>query len=155
MKAPDVLDPIANEAEAEMAKVALRCISAALDHSAAPRIALLDERGVTTDAPVLSLPPQALRLFAEVLKRMAQRQPVMLLPQRHELSTQEAAALLNVSRPFVVKEIESGRIKCKKVNRHRRIEFEEVQRYMAQQQQTSEAAMQRLATLSEDLNLEF
>jgi excisionase family DNA binding protein len=155
MKTPDLLEPVASEEEAEMAKAALRCISAALDHSNAPRIALLDENGNTTDAPVLPLPPNALRFFAEVLKRMAQRQPIMLMPQRHELSTQEAAAFLNVSRPFVIKEIEAGRLVCKKVNRHRRIEFNELKRYMAQQKKTSENALQKLTELTEDLDLEF
>lgn len=155
MKAPDLLEPVASEKEAEMAKTALRCLSAALDHSNAPRIALLDENGNKTDAPILSLPPQALRLFAEVLKRMAQRQPIVLLPQKHELSTQEAADFLNVSRPFVIKEIEAGRLKCNKVNRHRRIEFDELKRYMAQQQKNSEDALRKLTDLSENLGLEF
>jgi excisionase family DNA binding protein len=155
MKSPDLLERVASEEEAEMAKTALRCLSAALDHSNAPRIALLDENGEMTDAPVLTLPPQALRVFAEALKRIAQRQPVMLLPQKHELTTQEAAAVLNVSRPFVIKEIEANRLKCTKVNRHRRIEFEEVMRYMNEQQKNSEDAMQKLTELSEKLKLDF
>lgn len=155
MNTPDLLEPVASEEEAEMAKVALRCLSTALDHSNGRRIALLAENGEKTDAPVLTLPPQALRFFAEVLKRMAQRQPIVLLPQKHELTTQEAAAVLNVSRPYVVKEIEAGRLKCNKVNRHRRIEFQELMRYMAARQQTTESSLQKLAELSEKLNLEF
>lgn len=155
MNTPDLLEPVASEEEAEMAKVALRCLSTALDHSNARRIALLDENGGKTGAPVLTLPPQALRFFAEVLKRMAQRQPIVLLPQKHELTTQEAAAVLNVSRPYVVKEIEAGRLKCNKVNRHRRIEFQELVRYMAARQQTTENSLQKLSELSEKLNLEF
>lgn len=155
MKTPELLEPVANEEEAELAKVALRCLSTALDHSNAPRIALVDENGKLTDAPALTLPPQALRFFAEVLKRMAQRQPIMLLPQKHELTTQEVAAFLNVSRPFVIKEIEAGRLKCKKVNRHRRVEFEELKRYLEEQQRNSEEALQKLADLSEKLGLEF
>jgi excisionase family DNA binding protein len=155
MKTPDLLEPVANEEEAEMAKTALRCLTTALDHSNAPRIVLVDGNGGQTDAPVLTLPPQALRFFAEVLKRMAQRQPIILLPQKHELTTQEAAAFLNVSRPFVIKEIEAGRLKCNKVNRHRRIEFDELKRYMAAQQNSSEEALQKLAALSEKFGLEF
>lgn len=155
MKTPDLLEPVASAEEAEMAKVAYRCLSAALDHSNAPRIALVDGDGVTTDAPVLTLPPKALRFLAEVLKQMAQQRPIVLVPQKHELSTQEAAALLNVSRPFVIKEIDAGRLKCRKVNRHRRIEFDELLRYQAEQQANTEAALQKLTELSEDLGLEF
>jgi excisionase family DNA binding protein len=155
MKSPDLLEPAASEEEAEMAKVALRCLMTALDHSNAPRIVLVDENGKQTDAPALPLPPKALRFFAEVLKLMAQQQPIMLLPQKHVLTTQEAAGFLNVSRPFVIKEIEAGRLKCTLVNRHRRIEFSELQRYQAGQQKRSEDALQKLTTMSEDLGMEF
>ena len=61
MSTPDLLEPPASEREAEMAKVAQRCLMAALDHSRAQRIALVDEKGEIADAPVLELPPQALR----------------------------------------------------------------------------------------------
>ena len=154
MKAPDLLEPVVSEEEAEMAKVAYRCLTTALDHSNAPRIVLVDE-GKETDAPALVLPPQALRFFAEVLKRMAPQQPIVLMPQRHELTTQEAAAFLNVSRPFDIKEIEAGRLKCHKVNRHRRIEYAELQRYKAEQRTSTAAALQELTDLSEDLGMEF
>ena len=155
MSTPDLLEPPASEREAEMAKVAQRCLMAALDHSRAQRIALVDEKGEIADAPVLELPPQALRFFAEMLGMMAQRRPVMLVPQNHELTTQDAAALLNVSRPFVIKEIEEGRLRCRKVGRHRRIEFEELRRYQAAQSEQSEQALRKLTELSQDLGLGY
>lgn len=158
MKDQEVLDP-ADQAEAEMALVAHRCLIAALDHSKADHIdVILDVSGPDGhkhETPVLKLPPRALRFFADVLRQMAKREPMLLVPQQHELTTQEAAALLNVSRPFVIKEIEAGRLKCRKVNRHRRIEFEELRRYQAEQQTRSEQALQALTKLSEDLKLEF
>ncbi len=155
MSTSELLEPLATDQEAEMAKIAQRCLMAALDHPRAQRIALVDEKGLLTDAPVLELPPQALRFFADMLGMMAQRRPVMLVPQNHELTTQEAAALLNVSRPFVIKEIEAGRLRCRKVGRHRRIEFEELRRYQATQREQSEQALQKLAQLSQDLGLGY
>lgn len=158
MKDQDVLDP-ANEAEAEMAAVAHQCLVAALDHSRADQITVVLD--VTVDGsqkhetPVLKLPPRALRFFADVLRQMAKREPMLLVPQKHELTTQEAANFLNVSRPFVIKEIEANRLKCRKVNRHRRIEFEELRRYQAEQKQQSEQALRDLTKLSEDLGMEF
>ena len=159
MKTQDILDP-ANEAEAEMAAVAHKCLVTALDHSNAAQIRLtLDlggkKRSSKYEPPVLNLPPRALRFFADVLRQMAKREPMLLVPQKHEMTTQEAANFLNVSRPFVIKEIEAHRLKCRKVNRHRRIEFEELRRYQATQQKVSEAALQDLAKLSEELKLEF
>lgn len=147
--------PQAEPQEAEMARVALSCLTTALDHSRAPTILLIDETGDRASAPVLALPPQALRFFVDVLRMMAQRQPVVLMSPRHMLSTQDAAALLNVSRPFVIKEIEAGRLKCQKVNRHRRIEFDELKRYQLEQERNSERAMQKMVDASEALGLDF
>lgn len=158
MKEQEVLDP-ASQAEAEMAAVARRCLMAALDHSKADEIQIIVDVGVAgtsqRNASVLKLPPRALRFFADVLAQMAKREPMLLVPQKHELTTQDAANFLNVSRPFVIKEIDAGRLKCRKVNSHRRIQFEELRRYQAEQSQKSEQALQTLAKLSEDMNLEF
>jgi excisionase family DNA binding protein len=158
MKDQEVLDS-ATAAEAEMAAVAHQCLVMALDHSHADHIDITLNVGLDADpayeAPVLKLPPRALRFFADVLRQMAKQEHLLLVPQKHELTTQEAASFLNVSRPFVIKEIEANRLKCRKVNRHRRIEFEELRRYQAAQQQQSEKALQDLTQLSEELGLEF
>lgn len=150
MKTSELLEPVASDQEAEMAKVAQRCLVTALDHSNARRIALVDEDGAITDAPVLELPPQALRFFADMLGMMARQQPIVLMPQKHELTTQEAAAYLNVSRPFVVKEIETGKLLCRKVGRHRRIELQVLERYVQAQQKASEDALQALADMAQE-----
>lgn len=158
MKDQEVLDPT-NDAEADMAAIALQCLTAALDHSKADHINIIldvsEEGEAKHETPVLKLPPRALRFFADVLRQMAKQEPMLLVPQKHELTTQEAANFLNVSRPFVIKEIEANRLKCRKVNRHRRIEFEELRRYQAAQQQQSEQALQDLTKLSEELGLEL
>jgi hypothetical protein len=81
--------------DAELAKEAERCIMMALDHSRAPTSALS---------------PQALRAVADLLGLLGRQQPVMLMPQKRELSTQEVAGFLNVSLPFVIKQIEAGKL---------------------------------------------
>jgi excisionase family DNA binding protein len=158
MKDQDVLDP-ADAAEAEMAAIAHQCLVTALDHSNADHIDLILDMSTEGDpkheTAVLKLPPRALRFFADVLRQMAKQEPLLLVPQKHELTTQEAASFLNVSRPFVIKEIEANRLKCRKVNRHRRIEFEELRRYQAEQQSKSEQALQELTQFSEELRLEL
>jgi len=155
MTIPESLGPVTSDRDAELAKVAQRCLMEALDHSRAPRIALVDQDGDMTEAPVLELPPMALRLFFDMLGMMAQHRPVMLVQQNHQLTIQEAAAFLNVSRPFVIKEVEAGRIKCRKVGRHRRIESTELRRYQGAQRLESERALQELAELSQDLRLGY
>jgi excisionase family DNA binding protein len=104
-------------------------------------------------APTIELPPQALRAIADLLGLMGQQQPVMLMPQKHELTTQEAANFLNVSRPHVVKLIEEGALKHRKVGRHRRVEFQDLVAFQQKLQQRSDEALQRLTDLSQELGL--
>jgi excisionase family DNA binding protein len=144
--------PILNEKEAELAKAAQRCIMAALDHSRAASITLVDERA-HGDEPAIKLPPKALRLIAQVLGAMGERKPFGLVPQKHELTTMEAAHLLNVSRPFVIKEIEAGRLKHSKVGTHRRIAYEDLAAYRASMQQRQDKALQDLADEAQELGL--
>jgi len=89
------------------------------------------------------------------LRQMAKREPMMLVPQKCELTTQEAAAFLNVSRPFVIKEINANRLKCRLVNSHRRIEFEELTRYQDAQKLRSENALRNLRKSSDDIGEEL
>jgi excisionase family DNA binding protein len=157
MKAQKILEP-ASDAEAEMASVAHDRLVAALDHSKADHIEIVvDVPGEDGShmVPTLKLPPNALRFFAEVLRIMARQEPLVLVPQKHELTTQEAAALLNVSRPFIVKELDACRIPHRKVNRLRRIEMKDLRAYQVAQQDASKRALDELAKLSQDAGMEF
>ena len=153
--ADQVLDP-ASAAEAEMAAIATACIMTALDHSKADHIKVSfdfeDDHGTT---PVLHLPPRAVRFFASVLQQMAKREPMLLVPQKAELTTQEAAAYLNVSRPFVINEIEAGRLHCRMVNRHRRIEFQELQAYKERQKHHAAEQLKVISRLTQALGQEL
>src|SRR5262245_39858219 len=131
--------------EAELAKVAQRCIMTALDHSHAHKIILVDETDQTGQPATLEVPPQALRLFADLLGRMAQRQPITLIPQKMLLSTQEAANLLNVSRPFLVKQLNEKKLDYIQVGRHRRITYDKLIAYQESMQRQAEEALQELA----------
>ena len=150
-----VLEP-ASEVEAEMAATATACLVKALDHSKADHIKITlefdDGKG---DPPVLHVPPRALRFFADVLRQMAQREPMILFPHKAEMTTQEVAGLLNVSRPFVIKEIEAGTLKCRMVNKHRRILFEEVMRYQAAQKEASEQALRQVSAIAQEIGQEL
>ena len=68
------IEAVLTPEEAEQAKVAQRCIMAALDQSKAYRIAVLDESGrPSNDMPAIAVPPRVLRLFADLLGRMSLR----------------------------------------------------------------------------------
>lgn len=151
----DLLDSVLSTEEAELAKLAQRCIMASLDHSPAHRIVLIDRDGGIDSSPTLELPPKVLRFFAEMLGAMAEQKLVTLVPQKHELTTQEAAAFLNVSRPFVIKEIETGKIPHRKVGRHRRVTFTDLVKYQRVSQEGSDQALQDLTDQAQTLGLGY
>ena len=140
--------------EAEMAKMAQRCIVAALDHSRAPRIVLIDEEGASNPV-TLEVPPQALRFFAEILGALARREAVSIIPRQSLVTTQDAANYLNVSRPFVVRQLEEGKIDFVRVGRHRRIEFHKLEAFAQSMHHAADAALTELAQQAQELNLGY
>jgi excisionase family DNA binding protein len=83
---------------------------------------------------------------------MAEGKAVQVSPVEAELSTQEAADMLGVSRPFLVKLLEQGKIPFKKVGSHRRIELKNLQAYERKQKAIREKNLAFLAKQAQDLN---
>lgn len=79
----------------------------AFEGSRAAQITLTTDTG---EHPTVAVPPAALKLIGQVLGAMSERRSVSIIANDHELSTVEAANFLNVSRPFIIKEIEAGRL---------------------------------------------
>jgi excisionase family DNA binding protein len=105
--------------------------------------------------PEFIVPPQALQFFSDILRQMVKREPMVLFAQKYELTTLEAAAFLNVSRPFVIKEINEGKLQCRLVNSHRRIEFQELVRYQVEQKKRSEEALKKIRNFSDEMGEEL
>ena len=145
------LAPI-TERDQEMARVAQRCIMESLDRSKAAEIVLKSDDG---ELPPVSLPPNSLRLIAQVLGALSEGKTVTVVPAERELSTLEAAHLLNVSRPFLIKQMESKKLPYKLVGSHRRVTFEDLMAYRQQMKAGQMDALQRLADDAAELNLDY
>ncbi len=145
-----------NEAQAQAAGHAARALARLLTP---PRrrsryIALRPEGGASEQDSV-SVPREAFELFVKILEQMAQGNAVTVVPIHAELTTQEAANLLNVSRPFLVGLLEQGKIPFHKVGTHRRIRFEDLLAYKRQEEQRQEQILGELAAEAQKLDLGY
>ena len=99
----------------------------------------------------LDLPNEAAQLLLDILEHMARGDAVTLIPLYAELTTQQAADLLNVSRPTLVKLLEERRLTYHKPGRHRRIKFEEVMRYKQETEKARNSALDELAEIGQEI----
>ncbi|MER0091231.1 MULTISPECIES: helix-turn-helix domain-containing protein [Corynebacterium] len=92
-------------------------------------------------------------LLREILANTAAGRTVSIVPTSAELTTQQAADLLNVSRPHVVKLLDQGILKGHKVGTHRRLYASDVQDFKHRRALEQRAAADKLAILSDELGL--
>ena len=91
-------------------------------------------------------------LLFEILDNMAMGKSITLIPSEAEVSTQQAADMLNVSRPHLVKLLEKGEIPFKKVGSHRRIQLKDLINYDKKIKQTRSDELDFIAEQAQDLN---
>lgn len=103
----------------------------------------------------LDLPPVAVRMLEMILDELAQGHAIALAPVDREVSTQKAADMLNVSRPFLIKLLESGRIPFRKVGSHRRIRLGELLEYKARMDAEADRAYSELVTQAQELGMGY
>ena len=108
---------------------------------------------VTPQGSEIRLPHSILKVLVEVVHEMARGNAVRVMPIHAELTTQQAAELLNVSRPFLVSLLEQGEIKYRKVGTHRRILLEDLLVYKDRRDRERLSALDELAKEDQRLGL--
>ena len=145
-------DPtIPTDKEAVLAREASRILDA--NSSGGALCVQVIETG--NDAPaILELPAAAARLLKDMLREMAAGHAVTLVPIESEITTQQAADLLNVSRPYVVGLIDQGKLLARMVGPQRRVMLVDVLSYKADSKTKARAALREMVAIDQELGLE-
>lgn len=101
----------------------------------------------------LNLQKLELEKVRELLIKLSQKLNVSIVEDETMLTTSEAAKLLCVSRPYVSRLIDEGKIKGFKVGKHRRVSLNDVITYRDQSKIRSHKAMQKLHDLSAEMGM--
>lgn len=107
------------------------------------------------DTTTVTIPESALEFLVELLHQMSRGKAITLLPVDSELSTQQAADMLNVSRPHLVKLLEEGKIPFTKVGKHRRILTEDLMEYKEKKAQQRRDSLKKLTEEAQNLDVEY
>jgi excisionase family DNA binding protein len=132
--------------EAELARVSGQRLSGYRDRNRPLSIRVID---AGQEQP-LDLPAGAVSLLMDILEAMAAGRGLSIIPENAELTTVQAAEILNVSRPFLIKLLTGGALPYRKVGKHRRILMEDVMAYKRRTDRAREAVLDRLAVEAQE-----
>ncbi len=104
---------------------------------------------------MVKLPRLAIMFLAEALAEMEQGNAVAIVPVKAELTSQQAADLLNVSRPFLVNLLEKKKLPSRKVGSHRRVLYKDLLAYKAKTDADREKVLDHLAKEAQELKMGY
>ena len=133
--------------DSRIAKRSSETLSRYVSHNLSVRV------GASNDE--IELPENAVRLLVDILSNMAEGNAVTLIPVHAELTTKQAADVIGVSRPFLIRLLEEGVIPYRKVGTHRRITFEDVQAYRKRVTKERENALNQLVEEAQHLDMGY
>jgi excisionase family DNA binding protein len=150
MAHPALAATLPSEAESRVAKETSRVLASRLKKAAPMQLRIVDEESVQ---PTVKLPAPAVGLLLRILEEMARGNAVTIIPVHAELTTQEAADMLNISRPSLIQLLEDGKIEYRRVGTHRRVRFEALMKYKRQVDEARRAALDELAAYDQELGI--
>lgn len=130
-----------------------KAFSRILAREIAPESRVTIQRESSDDA--IEIPRTVFKVLMKVLAVMSEGKAFTLMPLDEELTTQQAADILNVSRPYLNKVLDLGEIPHRKVGRNRRIKFSDLLEYKKLQEHQSKTALQELADEAQELDLGY
>ena len=143
--------PVPLSSDADVARASSERLAAFLRTDRALTLTVAGAHGRET----VQLPPSVGALLLEILQNMAAGSVVGVLRRDAELTTQQAADYLNVSRPFLVGLLEAGDVPFRKVGTHRRVRFEDLRRYKYATDAARRSALDELSADAQELDMRY
>jgi len=137
------------ESDAALAKETSRLLAPRVRSSAPLSVRVLD----ASKRETLRIPAPAVKMLLRILEEMARGNAVTLIPVHAELTTQEAADMLNISRPSLIQLLDEGKIEYRKVGTHRRVRFEALMSYKRAADAERRAALAELAAYDQEIGI--
>jgi len=138
-----------------LAEIALAQMSSFLSQDGKRDIQFSLKRSKGRESIEFLLTPTVVELIFRTIVHISKGDAVTIVPFHAELTTQEAANFLNVSRPYLIQLLEKELIPYRRVGRHRRILFEDIVRYKEKSKAKSRKARQELTQEAQDLDLGY
>lgn len=139
--------------EAALAEESLKALTSCINSTSVPLTVQLIEENKRKHQIII--PPTALKLLLDILGQISEGNAVALMPVHAELTTQEAADLLNVSRPYLVQLLEEHKIPHRKVGSKRRVLMKDVLRYKENIEQERLKTLAELSEQAQKLNMGY
>ena len=149
MPQPTMVSMPPSETEVTVAKETSRVLASRLRDDGVMRFRIIGGRSPET----VKLPAAAVRLLVRILDEMARGNAVTLIPVHAELTTQEAADMLNISRPSLIHLLDEGKIDHRRVGTHRRVRLNALLKYKRQADAARRAALAELAAYDQELGI--
>jgi excisionase family DNA binding protein len=137
------------ESDANLAKESSRLLASRIRTLAPLRFRVLD----AAKGETLQIPATAAKMLVRILEEMARGNAVTLIPVHAELTTQEAADMLNISRPSLIQLLDEGKIEYRKVGTHRRVRLESLMAYKRNVDSERRAALAELTAYDEEIGI--
>jgi excisionase family DNA binding protein len=138
-----------SEEEKKIAAESSRLLAAIIGSGKEARIRVVDGEEEIT------VPVSAMRMLVTILAHMAEGEAMTLVPQDAELTTQQAADFLNVSRPYFVKLLEEGKLDFHKVGSHRRVYFRDLIAFKEEAMNERREALDELSKQAQELKMGY